>query len=99
MNLLDALEVVHKQQLRRHVLDASCVLALLVVQLYGQIPQRDGVIRSSDSHDRIVGRMPLHAGDLFLVEVEAGDWLRLAGGFPRTEIPDAPGTVIGAGGE
>ncbi len=101
VQLLDALEVVHKQQLRRHVLDAGRVLALLVVQLHRQIPQRDRVVGRRDGDDGVVGGVPLDARHLLLVEVEAGQRLRLVGarGLPLAQVPHAPGAVVGAGAE
>jgi hypothetical protein len=100
VHLSDILQVVNKQQLRRHVLDASSVLALLVIQLDSQIPQRDGVITRSQRNDGVVRRMPLDAADLLLVVVEAGHWLRLAViALPVSKIPNTPGSVVGSGSE
>src|SRR3569833_376751 len=92
--------IVDEQELRWNVLDASRILALLVVQLHCQVPQCDGVIPRCNRDDAGVGRVPLDAGDLLLEVVEAGHRTRLCrpatarAWFPLPQVPDRPDAVV-----
>ncbi len=97
VTFLDHLDIMQKQQLRRHVRHARGVATLLVVQLDGQVPQRQRVVGGRDRDDAVVRRMPFDAGDLLLVEVERGDGRRRRGNRRRGRLAGS-GRGCGAGG-
>ena len=87
VQLLHHIVVVYEKQLRGYVFHACRVLALLVIQFDGQIPQRDRIVACSHGDDAVIGRVPLDTRNLLLVVVEACDSGRLTSGSVRGRLP------------